>query len=77
VYALVEMGADGSFDPAHVESTPMPMINNAMASAHAACKAFAVAVWLPILILHFLKDVALDTWLSKMCGGKPRQARAD
>jgi hypothetical protein len=42
----------GWSDPAHVELTPMPMMNNAMASAHAAvAKAFATVVRFNIVII--------------------------
>jgi hypothetical protein len=41
----VTFNPDGWFDPAHEELTPMPMVNNPMASEHAAVKrAFATAV---------------------------------
>lgn len=41
----VTFSPDGWSDPAHAESAPMPMVNNAMASVHTAMtKAFATAV---------------------------------
>jgi hypothetical protein len=46
----VNFNPDGWSDPAHVELTPMPTVNNAMASAHAAvAKVFATVVRLNIV----------------------------
>jgi len=50
----VYFNPDGCSDPAHEESTPVPMVNNAIASAHAAVvKVFASVVRSNIVDLSF------------------------
>jgi hypothetical protein len=56
----VNFNPDGWSDSAHVALTPMPMVNNAMASVHAAVtKAFATVVRLNIVIVPSQNGVDL------------------
>jgi len=56
----VNFNLRGGSDPAHAELMPMPMVNNAMASADAAvAKAFATVVRLHILMFPSQKGVDL------------------
>jgi hypothetical protein len=65
-------------DPAHVELTAMPMVNDAMASVHAAVTtAFEIAVRLHILIFLFRKVVDLRCDYRRCADAQTaRQARA-
>jgi len=62
-WIVADASAVGWSDPAHVQLTPMPMVNNAMARVHAAVTtAFATVVRLHIVIFPSqIKGVEVDT----------------